>query len=159
MSSSSSQQKLFLLSSSFWVFELSINKETFLRCCLDTIETPLLSLRINTSIMGSSDNNESTMKATKEEMKKAGIDLAYRDFCAHLLIPLNECRRKSFFLPWKCKDERHVYEKCQYEECVIYWCCRCSLYDRSSFVNSHQSLSLSDRPEMIFSSHVSSPIN
>jgi len=69
--------------------------------------------------MGSSDNNESTMKATKEEMKKAGIDLAYRDFCAHLLIPLNECRRKSFFLPWKCKDERHVYEKCQYEEYVI----------------------------------------
>jgi len=105
--------------SSFWVFgeKLSINKETFLRCCLDNIETPLLSLRKNTSIMGS--NNESTMKATKEEMKKAGIDLAYRDFCAHLLIPLNECRRKSFFLPWKCKDERHVYEKCQYEEYVI----------------------------------------
>ena len=121
MSSSSSQRKLFLLSSSFWVFgrKLSINN-TFLRYRrLDTIETPLLSLRKNTSIMGSSDNNESTMKATKEEMKKAGIDLAYRDFCAHLLIPLNECRRKSFFLPWKCKDERHVYEKCQYEEYVI----------------------------------------
>ena len=71
--------------------------------------------------MGSS--NESTMKVSKEEMKKAGIDLAYRDFCAHLLIPLNECRRKSFFLPWKCGDERHVYEKCQYEECVFRCCC------------------------------------
>ena len=120
MSSSSSQRKLFLLSS-FWVFgrKLSINKAFLRYRRLDTIETPLLSLRKNTSIMGSSDNNESTMKATKEEMKKAGIDLAYRDFCAHLLIPLNECRRKSFFLPWKCKDERHVYEKCQYEECVV----------------------------------------
>jgi len=63
------------------------------------------------------------MKVSKEEMKKAGIDLAYRDFCAHLLIPLNECRRKSFFLPWKCGDERHVYEKCQYEECVFRCCC------------------------------------
>mmetsp|Transcript_5939 Transcript_5939/g.17488 ORF Transcript_5939/g.17488 Transcript_5939/m.17488 type:complete len:81 (+) Transcript_5939:87-329(+) len=61
-------------------------------------------------------SNDSTMKVSKEEMKRAGIDLAYRDFCAHLLIPLNECRRKSFFLPWKCGDERHAYEKCQYEE-------------------------------------------
>jgi len=115
-----SQRKLFLLSSSFWVFGRKLSrKKSFLRCCrLDNIETPL-SLRKNTSIMGSSNNNESTMKATKEEMKKAGIDLAYRDFCAHLLIPLNECRRKSFFLPWKCKDERHVYEKCQYEEYVM----------------------------------------
>ena len=64
-------------------------------------------------------SNDSTMKVSKEEMKRAGIDLAYRDFCAHLLIPLNECRRKSFFLPWKCGDERHAYEKCQYEECAI----------------------------------------
>jgi len=77
--------------------------------------------------MGSS--NESTMKVSKEEMKKAGIDLAYRDFCAHLLIPLNECRRKSFFLPWKCGDERHVYEKCQYEECVFRCCCFLSVVD------------------------------
>merc|ERR1711959_306249 len=61
-------------------------------------------------------SNDSSMKVSKEEMKRAGIDLAYRDFCAHLLIPLNECRRKSFFLPWKCGDERHAYEKCQYEE-------------------------------------------
>ena len=61
-------------------------------------------------------SNDSSMKVSKEEMKRAGIDLAYRDFCAHLLIPLIECRRKSFFLPWKCGDERHAYEKCQYEE-------------------------------------------
>ena len=139
-----SQRKLFLLSFSFWVFELSINKETFLRYRrLDTIETPLLSLRKNTSIMGSSDNNESTMKATKEEMKKAGIDLAYRDFCAHLLIPLNECRRKSFFPPVEVQRRttrvREVsVRRVRYSRC----CHRCSLYDRSSFVNSHQSLSL-----------------
>lgn len=60
----------------------------------------------------------SEMIATREEMREAKLDIGYRDFCAHLLIPLNECRRKSFFLPWKCEHERHVYEKCQYKECV-----------------------------------------
>ncbi len=33
-----------------------------------------------------------------------------------LLIPLNICRHKTDYLPWKCEDERHVYEKCQYDE-------------------------------------------
>ena len=32
----------------------------------------------------------STMQATQKELVDAKIDLAYRDFCAHLLIPLNE---------------------------------------------------------------------
>ena len=60
------------------------------------------------------------MIATREEMKAAKLDIGYRDFCAHLLIPLNACRRKSFFLPWKCEHERHVYEKCQYKEYVMH---------------------------------------
>lgn len=72
--------------------------------------------------MTSSASDASKMVATREEMKRAKLDVAYRDFCAHLLIPLNECRRKSFYLPWKCEHERHVYEKCQYKECVA----RCS---------------------------------
>lgn len=29
-----------------------------------------------------------------------------------LLIPLNVCRKDTFYLPWKCEDERHVFEKC-----------------------------------------------
>ena len=58
----------------------------------------------------------STMQATQKELVDAKIDLAYRDFCAHLLIPLNDCRRKSYYLPLKCEHERHVYEKCQYKE-------------------------------------------
>jgi NADH dehydrogenase (ubiquinone) 1 beta subcomplex subunit 7 len=52
----------------------------------------------------------------QEEMHAANIDMVYRDFCAHLLIPLNECRRNSFYLPWKCEHERHAYELCQYKE-------------------------------------------
>ncbi|GAA0138757.1 oxidoreductase [Lithospermum erythrorhizon] len=55
------------------------------------------------------------MIATQEEMVEAKVPLPFRDQCAHLLIPLNKCRQAEFFLPWKCEDERHVYEKCQYE--------------------------------------------
>jgi len=52
--------------------------------------------------------------ATKEECEAAQINPAWRDACAHLLIPLNECREKNFFLPFRCGDLRHAYEKCQY---------------------------------------------
>ncbi|KAL6769729.1 NUOB18 [Auxenochlorella protothecoides x Auxenochlorella symbiontica] len=53
---------------------------------------------------------------TEEEMRVARIDMAFRDRCADKLVPLNKCRRASFFLPWKCEEERHAYEKCEYLE-------------------------------------------
>lgn len=52
----------------------------------------------------------------QEEMQNAKIPLGYRDYCAHLLVPLNACRRKELYLPWKCEHERHAYEKCEYLE-------------------------------------------
>ena len=55
------------------------------------------------------------MIATREEMVEARVPIPYRDQCAHLLIPLNKCRSAEFFLPWKCENERHTYEKCEYE--------------------------------------------
>nr|XP_009613670.1 NADH dehydrogenase [ubiquinone] 1 beta subcomplex subunit 7-like [Nicotiana tomentosiformis] len=55
------------------------------------------------------------MIATQAEMVSNKVPLAYRDQCAHLLIPLNKCRQSEFYLPWKCEDERHSYEKCEYE--------------------------------------------
>ncbi|XP_074565582.1 NADH dehydrogenase [ubiquinone] 1 beta subcomplex subunit 7 [Curcuma longa] len=55
------------------------------------------------------------MIATQQEMEENRVPIAYRDECAHLLIPLNKCRLAEFFLPWKCENERHVYEKCEYE--------------------------------------------
>jgi len=58
----------------------------------------------------------STMIATQEEMDAARLPLYARDYCAHLLIPLNECRRATLFAPWECKHDRHVYEKCMYVE-------------------------------------------
>ncbi|KAF9146620.1 hypothetical protein BGX30_012856 [Mortierella sp. GBA39] len=50
------------------------------------------------------------MPATQKEMQDARLPLGYRDFCADLLIPLNKCRSETYYLPFKCQDERHIYE-------------------------------------------------
>lgn len=42
-------------------------------------------------------------EATREEMSAARLPLAYRDSCAHLLIPLNRCRHNEYYLPWRCE--------------------------------------------------------
>lgn len=42
-------------------------------------------------------------EATREEMREARLPLAYRDSCAHLLIPLNQCRKETWYAPWKCE--------------------------------------------------------
>ncbi|KAK5453495.1 hypothetical protein LTS15_006680 [Exophiala xenobiotica] len=54
--------------------------------------------------------------ASREAMSEARIPLQYRDGCANLLIPLNKCRHENSWMPWRCENERHSYEKCQYEE-------------------------------------------
>jgi len=56
------------------------------------------------------------MKVSDEEMEKYQIQKYYRDYCAHLLIPLNKCRFDNYFLPFRCVEERHTYEQCQYDE-------------------------------------------
>ena len=54
-------------------------------------------------------------------MAKARLPIEYRDYCANLLIKLNKCRGETFYLPWKCENERHSYEKCQYDEYVFFF--------------------------------------
>ena len=54
--------------------------------------------------------------ASKEDMKKNRIGIAWRDECAGLLIPLNKCRKENSYLPFRCGDERHAYEECQFVE-------------------------------------------
>lgn len=49
-------------------------------------------------------------------MKKHKIPLHWRDHCSGLLIPLKLCRDETYSMPWQCHDERHAYEKCQYDE-------------------------------------------
>ncbi|CAK0786252.1 hypothetical protein CVIRNUC_009465 [Coccomyxa viridis] len=56
------------------------------------------------------------VRISQEELRKEKVFVGHRDFCAHLLVPLNKCRRKTLYLPWKCEHERHVYEKCEYQE-------------------------------------------
>lgn len=62
--------------------------------------------------------------ATHEEMRDARVPISFRDSCAHLLIPLNQCRQATMYSPLKCTDLRHEYEKCQYIECVRETSCR-----------------------------------
>ncbi|KAA8532382.1 hypothetical protein F0562_032363 [Nyssa sinensis] len=47
------------------------------------------------------EGSSKKMIATQAEMAEAKVPLAYRDQCAHLLIPLNKCRQAEFYLPWK----------------------------------------------------------
>ena len=61
----------------------------------------------------------SGVKASVEEQRAARIPLAWRDTCVDLLLPLNQCRDKSYYLPWKCTHERHTYEKCLYDEFAL----------------------------------------
>ncbi|KAJ2716639.1 hypothetical protein H4R19_000530 [Coemansia spiralis] len=59
---------------------------------------------------------EPEMKISSQEMAEARLPLRYRDYCAHMLVPLNKCRHRTMYLPWKCEEERHSYEKCQYDD-------------------------------------------
>jgi len=59
---------------------------------------------------------EPEMHISREILKLERIPIEWRDFCAHFLIPLDHCRRETLFMPWKCHQERHAYEKCQYED-------------------------------------------
>ncbi|KAJ1980250.1 hypothetical protein H4R35_001200 [Dimargaris xerosporica] len=59
---------------------------------------------------------EPEMKMTQQQMAEYRIPIELRDYCAHMLVLLNRCRRDNFFLRWKCGHERHEYELCQYNE-------------------------------------------
>jgi NADH dehydrogenase (ubiquinone) 1 beta subcomplex subunit 7 len=56
------------------------------------------------------------MKVTPQQMAAANLPMHVRDYCAHILIPLNKCRRQTMYLPGGCHDELHSYEICMYKE-------------------------------------------
>ncbi|KAI1792503.1 B18 subunit of NADH:ubiquinone oxidoreductase [Ganoderma leucocontextum] len=58
----------------------------------------------------------SSTTASQSELRAAKVPLGWRDQCSALLIPLNVCRKDKLYLPWECENERHAYEKCQYED-------------------------------------------
>mmetsp|Transcript_3767 Transcript_3767/g.11234 ORF Transcript_3767/g.11234 Transcript_3767/m.11234 type:complete len:110 (-) Transcript_3767:80-409(-) len=59
--------------------------------------------------------DKSKMQATVEELDAAEIPPVLRDYCAHLLIPLKKCRIENSYVPWACKHEKHIYEKCRFD--------------------------------------------
>ncbi|EGC32569.1 hypothetical protein DICPUDRAFT_92578 [Dictyostelium purpureum] len=59
------------------------------------------------------------MNATQKELEDKNIPLHFRDYCAHILIKLNDCRVSTYYAPWQCMDEKHAYEQCQYDEYLI----------------------------------------
>uniref|UniRef100_A0A7S4MPP9 NADH dehydrogenase [ubiquinone] 1 beta subcomplex subunit 7 n=1 Tax=Vannella robusta TaxID=1487602 RepID=A0A7S4MPP9_9EUKA len=56
------------------------------------------------------------MPVSDELMAKEQLPFEGRDYCAHILIPLQRCRHETFYLPWKCVHERHLYGRCQFIE-------------------------------------------
>jgi NADH dehydrogenase (ubiquinone) 1 beta subcomplex subunit 7 len=56
------------------------------------------------------------MKVTQQQMADQLVPIHVRDYCAHVLIPLNKCRRQGLYLPWACEHEMHEYEICMYKE-------------------------------------------
>ncbi|CAH8474721.1 unnamed protein product [Heterobilharzia americana] len=56
---------------------------------------------------------------TEEEMMAAGLKPRQRDYCAHILIALNKCRREHTIPRLYCSDLHHQYSQCQREDQLL----------------------------------------
>lgn len=56
------------------------------------------------------------LKAHTAWLKREGVKPEWRDFCSHLLMPWNRCRRAESFKSWKCHTEKHAWEECMEHE-------------------------------------------
>ena len=64
--------------------------------------------------------NDRPMYASQEVLSRERVEAHMRDYCAHLLVPWNRCRREEVLpFPWNCQEEAHAYERCQYIEYVL----------------------------------------
>jgi len=54
--------------------------------------------------------------ASEAELMRHQVPMGFRDYCSHVLIPLNNCRRANLYAGWKCGTQRHAYETCQWED-------------------------------------------
>uniref|UniRef100_A0A1J3JUN4 NADH dehydrogenase [ubiquinone] 1 beta subcomplex subunit 7 n=1 Tax=Noccaea caerulescens TaxID=107243 RepID=A0A1J3JUN4_NOCCA len=55
------------------------------------------------------------MQVSRAELFEQRIPLPFRDYCAHLLIPLNKCRHEHLHMKWACEHEKHEYETCHWQ--------------------------------------------
>lgn len=56
------------------------------------------------------------MKMSEEDMIAAKIPREKRDFCAHKLMELHDCKRIHYPFMLKCAHKKHEYNECQFEE-------------------------------------------
>ena len=62
------------------------------------------------------DEPPRVMIATQKEMMDNQVPLKFRDYCAHVYIPLKQCRYRTSRVPWACKEEKHAWEHCEVED-------------------------------------------
>merc|ERR1712189_68497 len=63
------------------------------------------------------DEPAPVMVATQQELMDNKVPLRYRDYCAHLFLPLLKCRRdKNIVLPWHCGPEKAEWDECQIQD-------------------------------------------
>jgi len=59
------------------------------------------------------------MIATEAEMISAKIPHKYRDYCAHLWIQFETCRKRQAPWYWRCGHVKHEYLTCQFEDDLL----------------------------------------
>lgn len=62
---------------------------------------------------------ERVMLASETEMRAAKLPKRYRDYCAHKLLELEDCKKYNFPMIRRCGHQMHEWEKCQYEDYVM----------------------------------------
>ena len=83
--------------------------------CTSAFSTPLNSMHPQAPKAGHldcqiADITHTALSVSREAMSEARLPLQYRDSCAHLLIPLNQCRFDTYYLPWKCEVRNQLWE-------------------------------------------------
>ncbi len=56
------------------------------------------------------------MRVSEKELDEKNVPLHLRDPCVRHVMQLNDCRHETYYMPWKCEDERVRYERCQYKQ-------------------------------------------
>merc|ERR1711973_766766 len=63
------------------------------------------------------DEPAPVMVASQEELARQQVPLRYRDYCAHLYLPLQKCNREqTIIMPWHCTSQRGEWEECQMQD-------------------------------------------
>ena len=53
-------------------------------------------------------------------MQAAKIPYKHRDYCSHLYLDFEACRKRNFPAGWRCHHEKHALDMCKYDEYVTF---------------------------------------